>query len=101
MVSVDRQSPHYPTLTGVVIQRVMLKTSIVPESYRTLLPAKVTADIRLNCVFHEIAKYRFRLLFGHAFDSDSEGFVDVKCFTSGFRMSSDNGVNSSLLGTPI
>ena len=41
---------HDPSLSIVVIYRIMLYAAVVPESKRTILPAETAAEIGLNLV---------------------------------------------------
>lgn len=45
-VAVDRDAMHYPPLTLVVVERIVLHAAIVPKRDRTLFPAEAAGKFR-------------------------------------------------------
>ncbi len=77
----------------VVVDRVVERTTIIPQRDRTGFPPKATGELRLDLVLEEVAKKRPALFLGEAHETLRVRGVDVEGAPLGFGVDSDRGVD--------
>src|SRR5207253_5031956 len=76
--ALDRHAVHDPARAAIVVDRVVLDATIVPERDRIGLPAETAGEFRAHRVVAEIFQQRGALRLGHVLEAQGEGAIDVK-----------------------
>ena len=83
---------HFPAITVVVIQGIVLYAAIVPKCDRTRVPAEATCVFWPDGMFEEKLQQGAAFLYGHVLEADREVSVDVEALPAGLRMRADDRV---------
>src|ERR1700730_290339 len=87
---------HYPTMAVIVIDRVMLGTTIVPESDGANAPTEAAGKFRTNLMAEEVVEYRRAFCGSHTVEGYSVGNVDVERPASGFGVNAHNRMDADI-----
>ena len=61
----------------IVVDRIVLSTSIVPERNRILLPSETAGELRFDLVFEEVLQQRCTFLIGPTLKALGMSNIDI------------------------
>src|SRR6185295_8831758 len=72
-VAGERNAEHGTPITVVVVDRIVLRATIVPEGDRADLPVKPTGELRSRLLLEQIVEQRRAFRLGHILAADAMG----------------------------
>src|SRR5687767_1276580 len=100
-VSGEREPVQEPTMTGVVVDGVVLRAAVVPEGDRARAPPKPAGELRSRLVAEEIVEQWRAFLLGHAVEAHGVGDVHVERPPARLRMAADDGMRGHVVLLPL
>ena len=91
---VDRYPVHHSFESMIVIDWIVLRTSVVPHGHRSHSPLEATSKFRLCLVGKKIIKQRPAFGFCHIFKTDRVAIVDEQRLSVSFWVNTHSWVFS-------
>src|SRR6516162_7528549 len=89
-LALDRDPVHQPPPSVVIVDRVVLDRTVVPERQRPRLPTEPASEFGAHRMIVEIVQQRRALCLGHVLEAQREGAVDVGCLSAGLAMGAND-----------
>src|SRR5258708_11319380 len=85
-ISGQRDSVHDAAEAGIIVDRVVKRTAVVPKRGRAGLPAEATGELGSHPMREQILEQRRALRLGHADEAQRVAAVHVQGLAAGFGM---------------